>query len=157
MKRYWMSGIGLVAVAVLATVGRYQSADAHCQVPCGIYDDPARINGMLEDQATIEKAMNEINEASGKHDALAQNQLARWVNTKEQHASNIITVVSEYFLTQKLKDVPADDADYDAYLEKLAVHHRVLRAAMKTKQTVDVANAAALKKSIEALGRLYAE
>ena len=42
----------LVGLALLpATSG------AHCQVPCGIYDDAARIARMYEDAATIEKAM----------------------------------------------------------------------------------------------------
>ena len=27
--------------------------NAHCQIPCGIYDDHARVQAMLEDAATI--------------------------------------------------------------------------------------------------------
>jgi nickel superoxide dismutase len=136
-------------------VGRYERVGAHCQVPCGIYDDAARIARLLEDQTTIAKAVRQINDLADKKDTQSLNQINRWVATKEQHASHIIEVVSEYFLTQKVKDVAPDDTGYKAYLEKLAVHHRVMRAAMKTKQTADPANADKLKVAIEALGKLY--
>jgi hypothetical protein len=39
-------------------------------------------------------------------------QMTRWVTTKDAHASNIITTVGEYFLTQKVKPVPKGDAQY---------------------------------------------
>ena len=33
---------------------------AHCQVPCGIYDDDLRVRQMFEDLTTIDKAIDEI-------------------------------------------------------------------------------------------------
>jgi nickel superoxide dismutase len=56
-----------------------QLAYAHCQIPCGIYDDHARVQSMLEDAATVEKSVNLISELSGKTDTQSQNQLVRWV------------------------------------------------------------------------------
>jgi hypothetical protein len=138
----------LAGLAAFAAAG---SAFAHCQVPCGIYDDPARIAAMREDAQTIAKAIAQINEMSAKHDALAINQAVRWIDTKEQHASNIITTVSEYFLTQKLKPVAPGEEGHDEYLAKLAAHHAVLRAAMTAKQTVDPASAEALSAAIAAI------
>ena len=35
-------------------------AGAHCQIPCGIYDDAARITMMEEHVTTIEKSMKQI-------------------------------------------------------------------------------------------------
>jgi nickel superoxide dismutase len=128
---------------------------AHCQVPCGIYDDQARIAQMLEDTETIRKAMTKMSELSGKADAQSMNQLTRWVMTKEQHASRIITTVSEYFLTQKVKPVAGDASGYDAYLRKLADHHAVMTAAMKSKQNADVSFAAELHEAIEKLAGYY--
>jgi hypothetical protein len=135
----------LAAFALLAAAG---SAFAHCQVPCGIYDDPARIAAMREDAQTIAKAITSINELGAKHDNLAMNQAVRWINTKEDHASRIISTVSEYFLTQKLKPVAMGEEGYDDYLQKLAAHHAVMRAAMTCKQTVDPASAEALSTAI---------
>lgn len=133
----------------LFIVGAASSAWAHCQVPCGIYDDHARIHAMEEDVATIEKATLEIKKLAAKADAQSLNQATRWIATKEAHASRIITTVAEYFLTQKLK--APKDGDKSAYFNALADHHAVMRAAMKTKQTVDVANVQALKVALARL------
>ena len=35
-------------------------AGAHCQIPCGIYNDTARITMMEEHVTTLEKSMKEI-------------------------------------------------------------------------------------------------
>lgn len=123
----------------------------HCQIPCGIYDDYARVKSMLEDADTIEKSANLIAELAGKSDAQSQNQLVRWVMNKEKHAQNIISTISDYFLTQRVKP---DQKDYP---ERLIKHHTVIIAAMKAKQNADVKYAKALKESIEALSSYYPE
>ena len=132
-----------------------QTAEAHCQVPCGIYDDAARITRLREDATTIAKATKLIRELSGQHEAQAINQAVRWVTTKEMHASHISEVVSEYFLTQKLKTVAAGADGYDAYLKKLADHHAVMVAAMKTKQNVSDDHVQELEHAIAALAGHY--
>ena len=57
MKRQFVAGISLVALMVAATAvilsAHTKEARAHCQVPCGIYDDPARIARLAEDTTTI--------------------------------------------------------------------------------------------------------
>ena len=159
MKRFMTTGLticGLAAIAALSDAFvSSRPAGAHCQVPCGIYDDPARIAHLREDATTIAKAITNINELSGRHEANAFNQAARWVVTKEAHASDIITVVAEYFLTQKLKPVAAGGEGYDVYLKKLANHHGVMVAAMKTKQSADPASVANLNKAIDKLAGHY--
>jgi len=123
----------------------------HCQVPCGIYDDAARVNGMLEDATTVAKATKLIAELAGKTDAQSQNQMVRWVVNKEQHAQKIIATISDYFLTQRVKPGQED------YLERLAKHHAVIIAAMNAKQNADVKYAQALQDSIKALRSYYPE
>jgi hypothetical protein len=159
MKKYLAAGLTLWASSAVATALLWQTraplADAHCQVPCGIYDDPARIAQLREDATTIGKAVDQIRQLGGKHEVLAINQATRWIMTKEDHASHIIEVVSLYFLTQKLKPVPHGDEGHDPYLHALADHHAVMVAAMKTKQTVDPAAVAELNHAIDALARHY--
>jgi nickel superoxide dismutase len=144
------------ALAALLALAAAPRLAAHCQVPCGIYDDAARVQAMLEDVATIDKAVTVIAELAPPKDAVALNQATRWVSTKEDHASRIIATVSEYFLTQKLAEPAAGNekalADYHS---ALAEHHAVLRAAMKAKQTVDPAAVAALRAAVETLGRRW--
>jgi nickel superoxide dismutase len=132
-----------------------RNADAHCQVPCGIYDDAARIQQLKEDSTTIAKAVKNIGDLAGQHDAMALNQAVRWVNTKEEHASHIMEVVAQYFLAQRVKPVAAGGEGSEAYLAKLADHHAVLVAAMKTKQSADPATVAALNKAIDRLATHY--
>lgn len=159
MKRYFVPGLSLMLLGASATAviwhTHQQKASAHCQVPCGIYDDDARLAALREDSATIAKAMAQISELAGKHDGQSLNQATRWVLTKEQHASNIITVVSEYFLTQKVKPVSPGTDGHQAYLQKLADHHAVLAAAMKSKQTVDSSAVDGLNRAIEQLAGHY--
>jgi nickel superoxide dismutase len=132
------------------------TASAHCQVPCGIYADHARVHGMEEDAQTIAKATTQIQALSDKTDAQSINQRTRWITTKEAHASNIIKVVSEYFLTQKIKAASkGDEKAWNSYIHHLVTAHHVMRAAMKTKQVVDGDAVANLKAKLATLGALY--
>ena len=106
---------------------------------------------MLEDTATVEKSVKLIVELAGKSDAQSQNQLVRWVMNKEKHAQKIISTISDYFLTQRVKPSQKD------YAERLLKHHAVIIAAMKAKQNADVKYAKNLKESIEALLSYYPE
>jgi len=152
MNRWGMA----FALTALCLIGNPDAASAHCQVPCGIYDDPARVQALLEDAATIRKAMKQASALAGKTDAQSVNQQIRWTMTKEAHAANVIEVVSTYFLTQKTA-LPAegDASAQSAYHAQLAACHRVMHYAMKTRQTVDEAHVDALEKAIRALGHAH--
>ena len=126
-----------------------QTADAHCQVPCGIYNDSARVQSMLEDAATVTKATTMLAELAGKTDAQSINQSTRWVLNKEKHAQSIIATISDYYLTQRVKTSQSD------YSERLVKHHAVILAAMKAKQNTDTKHATALAESIKALSAYY--
>ena len=138
-----MKRIILAAVLISTAFLPMAYLAAHCEVPCGIYDDGARINEMKEDQATIAKAIAQIGELAGTHDATGHNQLARWVATKEAHATNTQHVIAQYFMTQKIKP------DAEHYVDKLKAAHGVLIAAMKCKQSADPAMADALLTAIK--------
>lgn len=144
----------LLSAVVFALVINILSSSqvlAHCQVPCGIYDDHARVMRMLEDVATIEKAANQINELASKTDAQSKNQLVRWVMNKETHAQNVISSISDYFLTQRVKPSQKD------YAERLQKHHAVIIAAMKAKQNADPSYAITLEKAVLELRPYYPE
>ena len=103
---------------------------AHCQIPCGIYDDNNVIQSMHTDFLTIEKASKTITELSADPGKNAH-QLTRWVMNKESHAQDIQDKVLNYFLAQRLKP------DAEGYTEKLTLCHKVIVAAMKCKQSTD--------------------
>jgi len=130
----------------------------HCQVPCGIFDDPKLVSEIMEAIATIKKAMVQINELSATMNALNFNQMTRWVNTKEEHASKIISLVGEYTLCQRVKPVADPKSPFKSeadYIAALQSHHMVMLGAMKCKQTVDPANADALESAAKEMSKMY--
>ncbi len=127
----------------------------HCQVPCGIFDDPLIVADIKQACETIRKAMVQSNElhATLAADPLALNQMVRWINTKEEHANKIIKLISEYCLCQRVKkEVFKSDADY---VEALKAHHAVMQLAMKSKQSLDVAVCHDLEHAVEDFSKMY--
>lgn len=111
---------------------------AHCEIPCGVYDDGARFTSIMEHAKTIEKSMLKINELSHatKPD---YHMITRWTVNKEKHAQEIQDIVSVYFLTQRVK-APKNDAQQARYVKHLTMLHQLLVASMKAKQTTDVSH-----------------
>ena len=112
---------------------------AHCQIPCGIYDDVLRVVSIQEDISTIQKSINKIQELGDFEKSIQnQNQLVRWVNNKESHAQLIQDVISEYFLAQRIKPKSSNDKDYDKYVMLTTSCQKIIFYAMKCKQNVDI-------------------
>jgi nickel superoxide dismutase len=144
-----MKKIHLLSVLLLF-VPYVNSLFGHCQVPCGVYTDDLRFMQMLEDQSTIEKASKLILELSSKDDGLSHNQLARWVSTKDSHASKIQKIIAEYFLIQRVKSSAKN------YEQLLKGAHDVMVSAMKCKQSTDSTTSENLKNSILTFQKIYA-
>lgn len=150
MSRIAIAGTICIAVVTLSDA----PARAHCQVPCGIFGDHARVEMMREDLTTITKAMRQIRALSKKKDARSRNQLVRWVVAKEQHAEKIIRTISDYFLAQKIK-APKTVKGQPHYLQQLTRHHAVMVAAMKCKQDVNDKAARALGQAIDGIAGFW--
>ena len=128
---------------------------AHCEIPCGIYNDEMRIMMIREHVKTIEKSMKKITELSAAS-TINYNQLVRWVNNKEEHANKIQKIVTQYFMTQRIKLVaPNDVKAQKANLKKLELLHKMLVYAMKAKQTTDLANTQKLLKAVDGFVNVY--
>lgn len=88
------------------------SAEAHCDVPCGIYDPTAAKVAAM----TVLRMVNQLNElkAPNTDDAVAlnhyHNDLTRRINTKEEHAmqckQELWTLWSDYFKPEHLEKYP---------------------------------------------------
>jgi len=127
----------------------------HCQVPCGIFDDPAIVKEIEQACETIRKAMVQSNElhATLATTPLSMNQMVRWINTKEEHCSKIITLVAEYCLCQRVKkEVFACDKDYT---DALLAHHAVMQTAMKAKQSLDLSACDNLEHAVKDFAKMY--
>lgn len=146
-KVQWM---GIIFVIGLLWIIPRQAL-AHCQIPCGIYDDNARVKSMLEDVATIRKSVTMLVELNDKTDLQSRQQFVRWVNNKEAHAERIIRTISDYFLTQRVKASQKD------YLQRLKDHHAVMAGAMKCKQSSAMEPVDELETLVKALLKYYPE
>jgi len=147
------TAVGLIVAVTLMLLPATSSA--HCQIPCGIYDDQARIDMLNEHITTIEKAMNRISELSAAQKENI-NQIVRWVTNKEDHGGQFQDIVTFYFLAQRIKPVDSSDEEaYRTYLKKLELLHHMHVYAMKCKQTTDLANVEKLRSLVKEFADLY--
>ncbi|MGM0452090.1 MAG: superoxide dismutase [Ni] [Thermodesulfobacteriota bacterium] len=150
MKTMMKGCLGAMLIVMLAVGLSF----AHCQIPCGIYDDEARIGDIREHITTIERSMDQIRalqkniKAADAHD---YNQMIRWVSNKEDHAAKLQEIASQYFMTQRIAE------DDDKYAEKIELLHQMLVYAMKCKQTVDMDYVKKLRKVVDEFEALYFE
>jgi len=150
MKKTLGVFIFLVMIALLKP-----SVFSHCEIPCGIYNDEMRFTMIEEHIRTIEKAMKEIEHLSG-HQPANFNQVVRWITNKEKHAEEIQHIISQYFLTQRVKLVEKeDDKANKMRTEHLSLCHEILVYAMKTKQTTDLSNVEKLKSAVKTFKDSY--
>jgi nickel superoxide dismutase len=145
MKKYCQL---LMAICTVFLATSY--AAAHCEVPCGIYDDAMRVKMIDEHITTIEKSMNQVLELQGEK-PINYNQLVRWVTNKENHADKLQEIVTQYFMTQRIKP------DANKYGEQLALLHQMLVYAMKCKQTTDLSHVTTLRSLLKQFNALYFE
>ncbi len=144
----------LILAAILTVAVTRHVVHSHCEIPCGIYGDKTRIALLLEDIQTIEKSMTQIAELQ-KESPANYNQIVRWVNNKEEHANKIQHVVTQYFMTQRVKSKPAGDAAHAKYLTQITSLHSMLIHAMKAKQTIDTAHCEHLRKLVQDFSKAY--
>lgn len=118
-------------------------AHAHCQIPCGIYDDSMVFTQLEQHITTIEKSMQEISATDNMHD------VTRWTVNKEEHAQKIQDIMAQYFLAQRLKP------DVKNYLPQLMRIHQITIDAMKAKQTTDLKYVESLRMLVDSYEKLY--
>ena len=150
-----MSSRLLLLCPFAATFIVQTEARAHCEIPCGIYGDDLRFSMLDEDVTTIAKSMKLITDLSADP-ATNANQITRWVLNKEKHADHMREIVTQYFMTQRIKiPDPSDDEAVEAYRDHLAMLHKVLVYAMKSKQTTDLKNTKALHDAVHDFKEAY--
>ena len=131
------------------------SADAHCDIPCGIYDPtPAKIAAK-----TIARMVEQINELkppegfpatfdAGAMKAFA-NTMARMIAVKEQHAEickrELLTLWSDFFKPEHIQQLPE-------------LHNMVWGAAKlcsRNKQEINADAARELVAAVDAIAKIF--
>ena len=142
-------------LALLVILGGTAYCYSHCQIPCGIYDDNMRIEMIREHITTIEKSISEIKKLQ-EEKQINYNQLVRWIDNKEKHASEIIEICAEYFIAQRIKITDMKEKDeYEFYVEELKLLHKEIVYAMKAKQSVESDNVKILRMTLDEFEKAY--
>ena len=129
-----------------------QKAEAHCDIPCGIYDP---ISAKIAAQ-TVQKMVLRIQaleKPAGNADAKAwaayENTLSRYVSVKEEHAElckrEVRVIWSDYFRPEHLQKYPD--------LHKMVWDTEKL--AGRNKQTVDLDAAKQLVDSVDKIAEIF--
>ncbi|WP_066631876.1 superoxide dismutase [Ni] [Labilibacter marinus] len=139
----------------LALFSLSNNAKAHCEIPCGIYGDSTRVTLMYEHIATIEKSINQIVKLS-EGEVKDHNQLVRWVINKEEHATKIQEIASQYFMHQRIKVKDSSDPEgYAVYIKQLTLMHKIQVYAMKAKQATDLKYIKLLRETLHDFEHAY--
>jgi nickel superoxide dismutase len=154
-----MRRVAIPKTVILVTLGLVTALASlvysHCQIPCGIYDDPTRFDMLAEHIDTIEKSIKQLTELS-KQEESNMNQIVRWVKNKEKHADDFSRIVTYYFLAQRIKPVDkASRQTYEKYITKLTLLHEMLVYSMKAKQATDLSNTEKLRTLLAEFRAVY--
>jgi len=145
----------VIAMSPLLVVMSVNNAFAHCEIPCGIYDDEMRFDMISEHVTTIDKSMKMIDELK-KEEQINYNQLVRWIDNKESHADEIQNILCQYFMTQRVKPArEEDDIAYKTYVKHITLLHQMLIYAMKMKQTTDLGHVEKIRGLLEEFRAVY--
>lgn len=130
----------------LAKLTGYETAQAHCDVPCGIYDPHQAIIGAL----TAIRMADIIKELKEKHAGKDHTQdYTRAIMVKEQHADmckkEVATIWGDYFKAEMIEKYPD--------LHNLV--HSILQAGSKAKQSEDRANGEKLLELVNKFAEIF--
>jgi nickel superoxide dismutase len=137
-------------VAALDKKLGFDSASAHCDVPCGIYDPiVAQISAltvvrMMDLLADLEKNFPQAGVARS-------NAKVRYIANKEEHAEKVkaeIRVIwGDYFKAPQLEKYP----------QTHAVVHKIMQLGSKSRQSVDRQNALDLVEAVNEFAQIFWE
>jgi len=139
----------VILTALLACLLHFNDLGAHCQLPCGVMNDDLQFAMLSESAENISKACIAILQTQNDPNSL--NQTIRWVNEKDACANKICTILTEYFLAQRITpvDPDSDKQQYERYIRQLTLIHKLTRACHAAKQSAQPAKADDLKRLLQ--------
>jgi nickel superoxide dismutase len=128
-------------------VFHFEVVQAHCDIPCGIYD-PHYAQLAAHTIIRMDMLIADLNKTPDM-DIEAKNKLIRCVRVKEEHAERceeeIETLWNDYFKPDHIKANP----------ELPALIHDTIEAASKTRQSTKITDAQALLASVEKVAEIF--
>jgi len=111
---------------------------------------PGEIDKSTAIGSALKYALEGVRESRKRHLELQKTEEA------QKHAEEIQHIISQYFLTQRVKLIEKkDDKAHKIYFEHLSLCHEILVYTMKTKQTTDLSNVEKLKSAVKVFRKSY--
>jgi len=137
---------------ILKATKLVETADAHCDIPCGIYDPRDAITAAQTVARMTELILEAEAKSGGKtRDTATLNSVVRYITVKEQHAKRakdeILVIWTDYFKPEHLAKYPD-------------LHELVWKACKLgsyVKQNVDMDKAREFKAALERIGEIFWE
>jgi len=126
----------------------FDQAQAHCDIPCGIYDPITAQIAALTVVRMID-LMKDLETKSPNKDAAFLNTFSRYVAVKEEHAEkakhDVRVIWGDYIKTQHLEQYP----------ELHSLVHKIMQGGSKSRQTTDRDAAAAFVEDINKFAEIF--
>ena len=127
-----------------------ETAYAHCDLPCGIYDPHGALIGALTVIRMMD-IMKELETAHTEHDVEFRNSMIRAIAIKEDHAElvkkEVRTIWGDYFKPEHIEKYP----------ELHGLVHEIMQLASRGKQTVDRAQGLKLLEKVNRFAEIFWE
>lgn len=141
-----------IANTARALVGRPETVEAHCDIPCGIYDPHeaqiAALTVIRMDQLIAEAAAPAAG-AKPEEAAAHQSKIARYTAVKEQHAEKtkqeIRVIYGDYFTADLVKQFP----------QVPDLVFKIFKQASKARQGTALADAEELLKQVQEFAEIF--
>ncbi len=127
----------------------FDRVDAHCDIPCGIYDPHQALIGAL----TVIRMVDLIDEVVKTHDQIETaeftNHVARYIAVKEEHAELVkheIRVIWGDFIKEK---------HLEEYPQLHGLVHKIMSLGSKSRQTVDRGTSLSLLNAVNEFAEIF--
>jgi len=127
----------------------FDSVDAHCDIPCGIYDPHQAQIGALTVIRMVDVIENLLKEHGDSLNAELFNSMARYVAVKEEHAElakHEIRVIWGDFIKE---------AQLEKYPQLHGLVHKIMQLGSKVRQTVNRESAIAFLEAINEFAEIF--
>ena len=126
-----------------------ESVDAHCDIPCGIYDPHHALIGALTVIRMVDLINHQVNEAEKIERGEFYNSMARYIAVKEEHAELVkheIRVIWGDFIKE---------AHTEQYPQLHGLVHKIMALGSKARQTVDRETALLLLDAVNEFAEIF--
>ena len=127
----------------------FEAVDAHCDIPCGIYDPHHALIGALTVVRMVDLINAKVKEHGSASTAEFINSMARYIAVKEEHAEltkhEIRVIWGDFIKAQHV----------EAYPQLPELVHKIMQLGSKARQTVDRETALALLDAVNEFAEIF--